>query len=288
MAAAFGFFNGDSACIQSVSDLNAAGFALPAPQFIGQNPTGVIFDPNGSFLGAFTPTTCDGIQEQVRNQKDFSVELRLASSGDEDLSWMAGVYYLDIDRQVGVSLNRDSGTTPIRGLLQTSGPNSTASLVFDDFQSQVFSVFGQIQYDLNDRTELSLALRYDNEKRDVSSLVPANATQSVIDLNFDNVFNDPLNPGLSSLVNPNGTIPDQSETFTQVQPKLSIGYDLTENTRLFASWGVGFKAGGFNNSGSAATVNIFINGFINGGAPNTTFAQDLGVSLLRRRNLQCI
>lgn len=278
-SAAFGFYNGDSACIQSVTDLNTAGFALPSPQFIGQNPTGVIFDPNGSFLGAFTPTTCDGIQEQVRNQKDFSVELRLASSGDEDLSWMAGVYYLDIDRQVGVSLNRDSGQTPIRGLLQTSGPNRTDSLVYDDFQSQVFSVFGQIQYDLNDRTELSLALRYDNEKRDVSSLVPTDVTQSVIDLNFDGIFNDPLNPGLSSLVNTTGTIPDQSETFTQVQPKLSIGYDLTDNTRLFASWGVGFKAGGFNNSGSAATVNIFINGFINGGAPGTSFAQDLGVSL---------
>ena len=278
-SAAFGFYNGDSACIQSVTDLNTAGFALPSPQFIGQNPTGVIFDTDGSFLGAFTPTTCDGIQEQVRNQKDFSVELRLASSGEGDLNWMAGVYYLDIDRQVGVSLNRDSGATPIRGLLQTSGPNRTDSLVFDDFQSQVFSVFGQIQYDFNDRTELSLALRYDNEKRDVSSLVPTDATQSVIDLNFDGVFNDPLNPGLSSLVNLTGTIPDQSETFTQVQPKISIGYNLTDNTRLFASWGVGFKAGGFNNSGSAATVNIFINGFINGGVPGTTFAQDLGVSL---------
>lgn len=278
-SAAFGFYNGDSACIQSVTELNSAGFALPAPQFIGQNPTGVIFDPMGSFLGAFTPTTCDGIQEQVRDQKDFSVELRLASSGDADLNWMAGIYYLDIDRQVGVSLNRDSGQAPIRGLLQTSGPNQTASLVYDDFQSQVFSVFGQIEYDLNDRTELALALRYDNEKRDVSSLVPTNVTQSVIDLNFDGIFNDPLNPGLSSLVNPNGVIPDQSETFTQLQPKLTLGYDLTDNTRLFASWGVGFKAGGFNNSGSAATVNIFINGFINGFIPGTTFAADLGNSL---------
>ena len=277
-SAAFGFYNNDAACIQSVTDLNTAGFALPSPQFIGQNPTGVIFDSNGSFLGAFTPTTCDGIQEQVRDQKDLSAELRLASSGDGDLRWMAGVYYLDIDRQVGVSLNRDSGETPIRGLLQTDGPNKTASLVYDDFQSQIFSVFGQLQYDVNDRAELSLALRYDNEKRDVSSLVPTDVTQNVIDLNSDGVFNDPLNPGLSNRVNPAGTIPDQSETFTQLQPKVSIGYDLTENTRLFASWGVGFKAGGFNNSGSAATVNIFINGFINS-SPGTTFAADLGNSL---------
>ncbi|MFK8021820.1 MAG: TonB-dependent receptor [Pseudomonadales bacterium] len=277
-SAAFGFYNGDAACQQSVTDLNAAGVQLPSPQFIGQSPVGVIFDPNGSFLGAYTPTTCDGIQEQLRDQEDLSFELRLSSASDQALRWMAGVYYLDIDRQVGVSLNRDSGAAPIRGLLQVDGPNRTASLVYDDFDSQVFSVFGQLEYDINDRTEISLALRYDSEKREVASLVPTDVTQQVIDLNFDMVFDDPLNPGLSSLVNPAGVIPDQSETFNELQPKISLSYALTDETRLFASWGVGFKAGGFNNSGSAATVNIFNNGFINGGI-GINFADDLGVPL---------
>ena len=277
-SAAFGFYNPDPVCQQTVLDLNAAGFQLPSPQFIGMSPVGVIFDPNGSFLGAYTPTTCDGIQEQLRDQEDISFELRLASDGDRRLRWMAGIYFLDIDRQVGVSLNRDSGAAPIRGLLQVGGPNSTASLVYDDFDTQVFSVFGQLEYDMSDATELSFALRYDNEDREVSSLVPTNVTQSVIDLNFDTVFNDPLNPGLSSLVNPAGVIPDKSETFSEVQPKVSISWDATDNTKLYGSWGVGFKAGGFNNSGSAATVNIFNNGFINGGI-GIFFADDLGVPL---------
>lgn len=277
-SAAFGFFNTDPQCQQSVLDLNAAGVQLPSPQFIGTSPVGVIFDPNGSFLGAYTPTTCDGIQEQLRDQEDISFELRLASSADQALRWMAGAYFLTIDRQVGVSLNRDSGNPPVRGLLQVGGPNSTASLVFDDFDTQVFSVFGQLEYDLTEATEVSLALRYDNEDREVSSLVPTNVTQQVIDLNFDGVFDDPLNPGLSSLINPNGVIPDQQRTFRELQPKVSFGWDATENTRLFASWGVGFKAGGFNNSGSAATVNIFNNSFINGGI-GINFADDLGVPL---------
>lgn len=277
-SAAFGFFNNDAACQQSVLDLNAAGVVLPSPQFIGTSPVGVIFDPNGSFLGAYTPTTCDGIQEQVRNQEDFSVELRLASDDDQRLRWMGGVYFLDISRQVGVSLNRDSGLDPIRGLLQVGGPNSTASLTFDDFDTQVFSVFGQLQYDLTDATEISFALRYDSEDREVSSLVPTNVTQQVIDLNFDGIFDDPLNPALSSLINPSGVIPDKDKTFTELQPKLSISWDAAENTTLFASWGVGFKAGGFNNSGSAATVNIFNNSFINGGI-GVFFADDMGVPL---------
>lgn len=276
-SAAFGFFNSDSACQQSVTALS--GYPLLPPQFIGASPVGVIFDPNGSFLGAYTPTTCDGIQEQLRDQKDLSVEMRLASDTDSRLQWMGGVYFLDIDRQVGVSLNRDSGNQPIRGLFQPEpGPNSTASLVHDQFDSQVIALFGSLEYDVTDSLELSFALRYDNEKRSVSSLVDPTARQSFIDLNFDGIFNDPLNPALSSLINPDGVIPDQDETFSETQPKVSFRWDATENTSVFGSWGVGFKAGGFNNSGSAATVNIFINSFINGGI-GINFADQLGVPL---------
>lgn len=277
-SAAFGFYNNDPVCQQTVTDLNAQGFQLPPPTFFGTSPVGVIFDPNGSFLGAYTPSTCDGIQEQLRNQSDFSAELRLASTSDGPLSWMVGGYFLDIDRQVGVSLNRDGGGPVTRGLLQLSGENRTDALAYDDFDSTVYAVFGSATYDLSDSLELSAALRYDVEERHVSSLVPTNARQSVIDLNFDTVFDDPLNPGLSSLVNPTGTIPDKEETFKQLQPKVAATWDANENTTLFASWGVGFKAGGFNNSGSAATVNIFNNSLISTVA-GVDFAAQIGSAL---------
>lgn len=278
-SAAFGFYNVDSVCQQTVSALS--GYPLLPPQFIGQTPTGVIFDPNGSFLGAYTPTTCDGIQEQLRDQKDLSVEMRIASDTDSKLQWMGGVYFLDIDRQVGVSLNRDSGQQPNRGLYQPEpGPNSTASLVYDQFDSQVFAIFGSLEYDVTDSLELSLALRYDNEKRSTSSLVDPTARQSFIDLNFDGIFNDPLNPALSSLINDpvNPSIPDKDETFSETQPKVSFRWDATDDTSIYGSWGVGFKAGGFNNAGSAATVGIFNNSFINGGI-GINFADMLGVPL---------
>jgi iron complex outermembrane receptor protein len=279
-SAAFGFYNPDPVCQQTALELGWAGAAFPllAPQFIGMTPTGVIFDPNGSFLGAYTPTTCDGIQEQVRNQKDLSFEVRLASDTDGPAQWMIGAYYLDIDREVGVSLNRDGGAVPIRGLYQAGGANATAALIHDQFDSEVIAVFGQIQYDVTEDVEFSLAMRYDKESRDVRSLVPFDATQSVIDLNFDGVLNDPLNPALSSLINPTGVIAPKSDSFEEFQPKVSLTWDVTDSTTLFGSYGVGFKAGGFNNSGSAATVGIFINGFINGGI-GINFADGLGVAL---------
>jgi iron complex outermembrane receptor protein len=285
-SAAFGFYNNvapsspgiSPSCPQTVTDL--VGYPLLAPQFINTSPGGVIFDAvNGSFLGAYTPTACDGLQEQVRSQEDLSFELRLASADDQRTRWMVGVYFADIDREVGVSLNADSGATPIRGLLQIGGPNSTASLAHDQFDTTVTSVFGQIEYDISDSMELAFALRYDNEDRDVSSLVPPNVRQDVIDLNGDTVFDDPLNIGLSDLVNTTGgVIPDKSASFSEVQPKVSLRWDATDTTSFFGSWGVGFKAGGFNNSGSKDTVDIFINGFINGGA-GINFADDMGVPL---------
>jgi len=277
-SAAFGFYNNDPVCQQTVADFNAQGFELPPPTFFGEIPVGVIFAPNGSFLGAYTPSTCDGIQEQLRNQKDFSAEIRLASNGTGPLSWMVGGYFLDIDRQVGVSLNRDGGVPVTRGLLQLDGENRTDQLAFDDFDTTVYAVFGSADYALTDTLALSAALRFDVEERQVSSLVPTDARQSVIDLNFDGVFNDPLNPGLSSLVNPDGVIPDQEETFEQLQPKIGATWDIIDGTTLFASWGIGFKAGGFNNSGSAATVNLFNNGLISGGA-GVDFAAQIGSDL---------
>ena len=279
-SAAFGFYAPDPICQQTTMELGwaGAGYPLLAPQFIGMTPNGVIFDPNGSFLGAYTPTTCDGIQEQVRNQKDLSFEVRLASDTDDPLQWMVGAYFLDIDREVGVSLNRDSGALPVRGLYQSGGGNATAALIHDQFDSRVYALFGQLEYDINDDVELSVALRYDKEERDVRSLVPFGARQNVIDLDFDGVFNDPLNPALSSLINPDGIIPPKSADFEEFQPKVSLTWDATDNTTLFGSWGVGFKAGGFNNSGSQATVDIFINGFINGGI-GINFADQLDVTL---------
>ena len=43
-------------------------------------------------------------------------------------------------------------------------------------------------------------------------------------------------------------------------------YDVSDDLTLFTSWGEGFKSGGFNNSGSRATIDTFINP-LNPGSP---------------------
>lgn len=253
---------GDQVCLDSAAAL--AGFPVPPPTFISGNPSPVLANIAGSFLGAYTPTTCDGIQEQIRNQSDISFEVRLTSPSDQRLRWEVGGYFLSIDREVGVSLNRDDGTTPTRGLFQDntganrlSPGNFTEALLHDKFDSTVFAFFGNLNYDVTDDIEASLALRYDNEKREVTNLVDPTVTTLWLSYDGSSTGGAPLNPAF--LFNPEG-IPPQSRTFDKIEPKVSVTWDAARALTFWASWGVGFKSGGFNNSGSAATIDIFING----------------------------
>jgi iron complex outermembrane receptor protein len=275
-SASYGFFNGDAGCQANAGQVFASGFALPPPQIIFFAAPMTV---PAAIFGPYTPTTCDGTQFQVRNQKDYSFEARLASSGESRLRWLGGLYYLNIDREVGVNTGIDSGTGITKSLYVPRGqPNATEQLVWDNFKSDVSAVFGNVSYDITDSLEGSLAVRYDREQRKVKSLVPTAARTTYFDYNpFDNAFvgNAPLNPALNPAINPSGVIPSRERTFSQLEPKVSLSWKPSPEWTWFANWGVGFKSGGFNNSGSAATIDLFVNCFTGrgpGGATNTCSA----------------
>ena len=208
----------------------------------------------GGTLGPYSPTTCDGSQYQVRNQKDFSVEARLASNTDGPLQWQAGVYYLDIDREVGVSLGADLNQGVLYSLY--NGPttvNPTSQLYHDDFTTEVTAIFASLDYEASDNLNIGFALRYDEEKREVDNLVPLVA---------DPITGAALNPGQD--VDGDGVltaIPSDSETYDELQPKISMNYAVNDETNIFANAGIGFKSGGFNNSGAAQIIsNNLVNG----------------------------
>jgi len=223
-----------------------------------QFPPNNVFDFEGVY-GPYTPTTCDGYQYQERNQEDIGFEIRLTSPQDQALRWIAGVYFADIDREVVVAYGADQGLGYLRQpYIDPAGPNPTDLLFWDDFDTTVFAVFGEIAYDINDRMEVSLALRWDQEDRDVSNKVP-NVSASGLNINtLDPVTFQPgpINPAFNS--NPTG-IPDRSETYDELQPKLTFRWTASENANLYASYGVGFRSGGFNSLGSADLLNFWFN-----------------------------
>ena len=250
-SAAFYLYSLTSSCIQS-NDARAADTPLPAP-FYYSNSSGFFVD---SFLPPYGPTTCDGYQYQERNQKDASLELRITSPGDQALRWVAGVYFADIKRDVVVAQGSDSGQGFIKKpLVLTGQPNPTDLLYDDSFKSKVYAGFGQLAYDVADGLEVALALRYDTEERKVDNNVPKLPPQTAGFFGTNNFINPAYvqDPSLSE-------IPGRKKTYSELQPKLSVNWKATDSLTLFTSYGYGFRSGGFNSTGSAATVELFYSG----------------------------
>ena len=279
---AFGFYNSTEACLNSLTALtpsytpNVPGglVAMPAPTFIFGTQLGV-----NAILPPYSPSTCDGYQYQERFQKDMSFQVSLTSNADQRLRWQAGVYYLDIERYQAVSQLRDDGTNwpnPAGNATRSIYNEFTDAMVNDTFDTQTIAMFGSISYDVTEALELSLALRYDSEKREVSNGVPSpaeGALSTYIDycggqctLNGQPLNGSPLNPGFVNFndFTVSERIPGNTKTFDQLQPKISLTWDATDDTTVYGSWGVGFKAGGFNNLGANDIVNFFL--VQNGGA----------------------
>ena len=227
-------------CFATTAQLT--GFPVAQPGFIGEIPVPFIFAPaNGSTFGAYSPTTCDGTQLQIRKQSDISAEIRLASNDGGPLSWQLGGYFLNIDRETGVSIGGDTGAGVSETLFNApDSSNPTSLLLNDEFDTSVYAIFGNAEYEF-DTVTLGLALRYDIEDRSSTSLVPTDA--------LDPFTGGPINPGLAF-----GAFTPVSETFKQLQPKLSFSWQPSPDFNLYANWGIGFKSGGFNNQGSAAII----------------------------------
>ena len=180
---------------------------------------------------------------------------------------MGGLYYLNIDREVAVNTGIDNLNAPgfaggqvIQAPYTTNPLNPTEQLVWDQFDTDVYSVFGQIIWDVNDYFSTDLAVRWDREERKVTNLVPTPAQGAVP--TYINPCTPGAAPGPGTPINPglcNGAINPKSNDFDQLQPKLSVRWNATDSTTIFASAGVGFRSGGFNNQGSKATVDTFIN-----------------------------
>ncbi len=272
---AFGFYGGTDACISSLDALTPSytpavpgGVTpLPAPTFIFGSA------PGAQVLPPYSPTTCDGYQYQERFQEDLSFQVQLTSNSDQRLRWQAGLYYLEIERYQAVSQLRDDGSSwpnAASNVPTTIYNQFTDAMVNDTFDTTVMAVFGSINYDITEAVELSVALRYDSEERDVTNNVPSpadGALSNYIDycggqctLNGQPLSGSPLNPGFVNFDNftVSSSIPGNSETFDEFQPKISLTWDATDSTTVYGSWGVGFKAGGFNNSGANQIVNFYL------------------------------
>jgi iron complex outermembrane receptor protein len=165
----------------------------------------------------FTPA--DGTSgEQRLTAEHWSQELRLMSSSDSALQWLAGLYYLNTHQRLdtAVFLRRDFlpafGFPPELSPLQIAATRATDS-------NDAYAVFGQMSYRWADLPrgdiELTLALRYDEDRR--HQLDRGTPVPQLYDAAFD-----------------------------AWQPKVSLSWFVTPEHMLYATAGKGFRSGGFN------------------------------------------
>lgn len=171
-------------------------------------------------------------QINLIEEDSFNLEARLSSPDDLRLRWLVGAFFETRDRIVQFDqISDDPGTTRVtladaRPLLVNSNDHDPADLFVTVFptdgertnqDTSAFAFFGQINYDVSDALELTLALRYDEEER--------KAIDERVRFTEDSRVED---------------------TFSELQPKVSAAWQAVGNSLVSFTWSRGFRSGGFN------------------------------------------
>jgi iron complex outermembrane receptor protein len=169
----------------------------------------------------------DNAQTQYLDVDARSEEFRLTSNANNKLRWMVGGYYLATDRFISTTTDFNQGLGVAQVERAPAGPGSispTLSYFADQNHNQALAGFANLDYDLLDNLQLSAAFRYDQDQR----------TQLVSQYDTG---------GTPGAVN--------KATFGQGQPKFTVTYKPRTNFTAYASWGIGFRSGEFNQNGIA-------------------------------------
>ena len=200
----------------------------------------------------------------------YSQDLRLVSDFDGKFNFILGLYYGFED----IDLNNVFRLYESPNVLQFSPASQPLGDLLSQFglidqrlstEKEAKAIYGQFDYDISDRLQLTLGLRYtedegtldylnlsrlDFDGTPLGSFVPGNVTAGT--LNVDNPFVPP------SIVAPNDpgfyidgsytldSIPEVKETERELSGKVSLSYDFSDTVMGYVSYSRGFRAGSFH------------------------------------------
>ena len=177
-------------------------------------------------------------REIIDEQYDaLSGELRIASPAESEgrWHWVAGLYYLD------ESVERDQ-------IRERQSNNAFSRPLFDQGNDATSSaVFGQVTFEFTDRLNLTAGARYTRDDKDFSLTVANTLTPAQIASITTALGMAPtLNPATSAFSAAG------SKSWSEVTPKFTVDYSLSEDLLLYAGASKGYKSGGFNGLGATA------------------------------------
>lgn len=179
----------------------------------------------------------DIAQSQFLDVETVSQEFRFTSVADADVRWIAGTYMIATDRFIstGNIVDLGGGAFPVYRTPRGNFPFDFASFpvgpqttfLADSQDNFAWALFGEVAADLSDRTELSFAVRYDEDTRENTTLTPT-AFLPTADATTGEV---------------------RKRTWDELQPRITLRYQPSDNVTLYGSLGRGFRSGGFNQTG---------------------------------------
>ncbi|WP_022695622.1 TonB-dependent receptor [Ponticaulis koreensis] len=164
----------------------------------------------------------------------FSEEFQILYEGDR-LNGLVGVYYLDANASTVFDVLLDT-TGQLLGL-----PGLNAQ-TFGDVNTETWSVFGDFTYDVTDRFAVTLGARYTEDKR----------TSQVLRRTYIGGFSEFF--GGSPILIATTSDFDGSADFSDFSPRLSLAYDLTDDSNVYFTYAQGFKGGGFDPRGQTSAA----------------------------------
>lgn len=176
-------------------------------------------------LGVFTPS------DMFTGQKVFTQEVRLQSTGEQRLTWVAGVFYQKAKQRSKQDVHSPKsdllfqtlyGATTEQVLgLPLYQPGDITFLARDSATDEQIAAFGQVDFKITDQLTATAGLRVAKTK-----------------FNFTNFQDGPYNGG------PSTGAGKQSEK--PVTPKVGLNYKPSEDLMFYVSAAKGFRTGGAN------------------------------------------
>ena len=198
-----------------------------------------------------TPQTFLDIPAKYRDHQ-FTQEFQgLFNAGK--LHGVAGVFYLN-------ALASGAFDTVL-----TNASPVTGFTIFDGgyVRTKSVSAFVDASYDLTEQLQISLGGRYTSDEK----------TGQVLRQQYLGV-RSPAFGNLSAVkLGPPNTNYTKTRTFNRFTPRVSVSYKLSPELTAYASYGQGFKSGGFDMRGDALAYPATVNGY----APETVSTYEIGL-----------
>jgi iron complex outermembrane receptor protein len=210
--------------------------------------------------GVAAGDTVNGIEiesfvEETTESESISAEVRLTSTTDGPLQWIAGAYMLDEEingtfffRPVFVA---NGGGPPGGPYIWPAGDNLNLRFTDVDLSIKSWAVFGNATYDLTDQLTFRAGVRYTDDEKDKGcnpNDIPAGSFQSVSNFQTGQPAGPPFR---AQCANPE---------WDKVTYNVGLDFAVNDDAMIYGKFSTGYKAGGFNrgSSGPGTAPPIFM------------------------------